>query len=153
MAPHHVPGSVQQVTSGTPPLVWHVVGGTLGLFVLIWIVSAFLPGSRLRRRSRRVARAKSTITAPAEVLRIGEVVEILNSVQRRRLFLRVQPSGTAPFEAQAQALMDPTVAPQLQPGCTVQVQYDPAQPDVVEIVDPTAESRVSKPSGWGIRVH
>ena len=129
---------------------WFVLAGAAGFVVLLVFLIGLGsgPANRLLWRTKGILRMKGAAQASGEVLQIGETVRWENGIQREKLTVRVTPEGAPPFEAQSQALMDPAVAPRLQPGCTVQLRYDPAQPDFAVITDPVRDAKQELMKSW-----
>jgi hypothetical protein len=96
------------------------------VLAMILLVGAYFVAS-LEDRSIQ----KQGIAAPAKILKLWDTGTTINQNPVVRLLLEVQPRGEAAFEAETEQLISRLSMPQIQPGMTVMVKYDPHDHDVV----------------------
>jgi hypothetical protein len=74
------------------------------------------------------------VPAEAVILKISDTGTTINNNPVVRLLLEVHPPNQPPFQAETEQLLSRLQIPQVQPGATVQVKYDPAN-QAVALVD------------------
>jgi len=89
-------------------------------------------------RSRRAAGSsgsalRHSLGASAEVTSVKDTGNRFNHSPEVEMTLRVEPADGPPFEAQLRTMVSPVNAPSFQPGARVEVRYDPAAPERVEL--------------------
>jgi hypothetical protein len=77
--------------------------------------------------------AESGEAAQAEILSLKETGTRINQRPLVAIRAKVTCAGQPPYEAAFEAVVSVTVAAQVQPGCTVPVAVDPANPSRVAL--------------------
>lgn len=110
-----------------PPITQYslVIGGILAVAAMVLIPGAFI-ASMLANR----AILKNGQLAQAKIINLSETGTRINHQPVVRILLEVQPPGQPAFQAETEKLISILQIPQLQPGATVQVKYDPESKEV-----------------------
>ena len=77
-------------------------------------------------------------TAPAKILKLWDTGTTVNQNPVVRMLLEVHPSDEPAFQAESEQLISRLQVPQVQPGTTVMVKYDPRDHDVTLL--PTSDN-------------
>jgi hypothetical protein len=76
---------------------------------------------------------KSGVPATAVILDADPTGSVYNSQPEVRLRLRVTPTDLPPYETEVDMIINPIYTPDFQPGKTVKVKYDKADPSKVVV--------------------
>jgi hypothetical protein len=76
---------------------------------------------------------KSGVPATAVILDADPTGSVYNSQPEVRLRLRVTPTDLPPYETEVEMIINPIYTPDFQPGKTVKVKYDKADPSKVVV--------------------
>lgn len=76
---------------------------------------------------------KSGVPATAVILDADPTGSVYNSQPEVRLRLRVTPTDLPPYETEVEMIINPIYTPEFQPGKTVKVKYDKADPSKVAV--------------------
>ncbi|MBX7082784.1 MAG: DUF3592 domain-containing protein [Nannocystaceae bacterium] len=101
----------------------------LGLAIPIVVLTRLLRGSA--ERSRILSRG---LPGQASIVNIWETGVRVNDSPQVGFQLHVYPQGGQPYAAQTTMIVSQLAIPRIQPGSTVQVMIDPADPSKVAIV-------------------
>ncbi|MBN1878224.1 MAG: hypothetical protein JXA33_28655 [Anaerolineae bacterium] len=117
--------------SELPPLTRFSLVGVGGLFLMsiTLLVSAPIIGGL----SNRATLARG-LPAEAIILKLSDTGTTINNNPIVRLLLEVHLPGQSPFQAETEQLFSQLQIPQIQPGTTVQVKYNPTN-QAVALVD------------------
>jgi hypothetical protein len=85
------------------------------------------------RLSDEPAAAQTGHSAKAKILDANQTGTYINEQPQVRFVLEVTPASGAPFQSQAIMTVPQIKVPQVQPGNTVDVRYDPEDPSRVAI--------------------
>lgn len=108
-------------------LILIVVGGVLAILGAA-ISFAFIGTRRAAGSARR-----QSLGASAEVTSVKDTGNRFNHNPEVEMTLRVEPADGPPFEAQLRTMVSQVNLPSFQPGARVEVRYDPAAPERVEL--------------------
>ncbi|MCL4395013.1 MAG: hypothetical protein M1482_09470 [Chloroflexi bacterium] len=104
--------------------------------VVVVIAAIFVGGLVMNGMKNRQLLSKG-VSAPAVILKVWETGVVMNEINPQiGLLLEVRPQKGAPFQAETKMFISMIQVPQFQPGVTLAVKYDPADPRKVA-VDPT----------------
>lgn len=108
-------------------LILIIVGGVLAIAGVAMSL-AFV-------RSRRAAGSprRPSLGASAEVTSVKDTGNRFNHNPEVQMTLRVEPAAGPPFEASVRTVISQVNLPRFQPGARVEVRYDPAVPERVEL--------------------
>ena len=95
----------------------------VGVFFLTTMV--LLMGAPIASWLSNRATLARGVPAEAVILKISDTGTTINNNPVVRLLLEVHPPGQPPFQAETEKLLSRLQIPQVQPGATVQVKYDP----------------------------
>ncbi|NJK32660.1 MAG: hypothetical protein HC927_09755 [Deltaproteobacteria bacterium] len=102
----------------------------------------FIPQWRARQRERQVL--ESGKPGVAEILSIRETGNIYNRNPEVELVLRIQPAEGESFEVEVTKVLERTELAKYGEGSSLEVRYDPAEPDVVAFVGPAKPAPASE---------
>ena len=117
-----------------------IVGFT---FVILAVVFG---GMFLRWRVKQRV-LQTGVAATATIVRVWDTGTRINDNPQVGMLLRVQPTTGAPFQAEVKETVSIVQMPMFQPGASLEVKYDPAQPTSVAIVSVISGSAASSGSG------
>lgn len=114
-----------------PVMAWIAIA-----LLLVGVIGAalFFVPDMLRRGQMKELTVHGEL-APAKVLSVGETGRRYASNPIVRFQLEVQPQGGAPFVASVEQAIPMIALPQVQPGATVHVRFDPQRRERVALVD------------------
>ncbi len=120
------------VNMGTAITIISVVGG-----IAITVIVLFFVFRMIRGLNRQFAASQAVllngVPATAKVLQLNDTGTTVNDNPMARLLLEVQMQNQAPYQAQVQMLIPRLKLGQIQPGMTVMVKVDPADPSKVAV--------------------
>lgn len=123
------PGGLREKAGG---LIFVSVFVLVVLLIVLFVYrKVFAPVGSQRKLQRTGLPAEATILAIRET---GWTVNTIYPVVR--LKLEVRPPGGRPYEAEVRTIIGRLDVPQLQPGATVAVKYDPRKPSRVALAGP-----------------
>ena len=105
----------------------------LGVLAAVLLVGAVLVSSREASSIRATG-----ITAQAKILELHDTGTTINENPVVRLVLEVQPKNAPAFRSESEQLISRLLVPQIQPGTTIVVKYDPEDHDVALLFEPSA---------------
>lgn len=108
-------------------LILIIIGGVLA------ISGAAISFALIRSRRAAGSALRHSLGASAEVTSVKDTGNRFNHSPEVEMTLRVEPADGPPFEAQLRTMVSPVNAPSFQPGARVEVRYDPAAPERVEL--------------------
>lgn len=110
---------------------------TLGLSAVVIGVFVFAFGRVFGPVARQQALQRTGIAAEATVIGLKETGLTVNRIYPVvKIQLRVRPSGGQPYQAEVKTVIGRLDIPQIQPGTTVKVIYDPSNPSDVALAPP-----------------
>ena len=109
------------------------IGITVLVLVLTIVPLALFLVPFLKRHAQASKILQSGMSGQAQVLSVQETGTRLNDQPEIAFVLMVQLPGRAPYQAQATSVMSQLLLARVQPGMTVPVKVDPANPQSVAI--------------------
>jgi hypothetical protein len=109
----------------------------IGIIIVVAVVVGLLPLLLLMKVFRGSAANRRLLStgqvAKAKILQANQTGTYINEQPQVRFLLEVTPTGGVPFQSQATMTIPQIKIPQVQPGSTVDVRYDPADPSRVAL--------------------
>lgn len=122
--------------SGSPNiLLFSAIG-----FAIVVAALAVAFGPSIIQHSKQAKVLEKGVEATASIVELVDTGNRINYNPEVRIILDVKPDQGKPFRSETRMVLSSVDAVKYQPGKSVQVRYDPANPSVAAIVEPPSRA-------------
>ncbi|RPI23372.1 MAG: hypothetical protein EHM70_22595 [Chloroflexota bacterium] len=139
--------TISDLLGGATP--WIIFGVCLTAFVVVVSIAAPLFFIRFVRGSYGPGGVKNGVTATATITRMWDTGTTINDNPLAGFELQVMPPNGAPFTAETKQMVNRLQVGYFQPGQTVTVSYNPANPNKIHITGVGAAAGAPAPAYQG----